>query len=757
LTCNTNNLTVNRATPTDADFTIGGTGTFTYDGNPKTVTVTPKEDKSNGTITVKYNGSTTAPSAAGEYTVTFDVAEGTNYNAANGFPAGTLTITIANFTIAPTLTLTADNTKLTYTWTASNPVADSYDIYWKAGNNLSAADVKTGTKITGARSGGSISGLTNGTTYSVLVTANKTGYNAIDSTVGTVTPIQANAAKPVISAQPQGGIFFKTGTLSVTASVTDGGTLTYQWYRNTSNSTYGGTAIAGATGSSYTLSDMGTYYYYVVITNTITNNGYGESKTAYITSDVAAVTVEQVLLAQWARTGNFGSQFFATAVDSSGNVYAAGEGILVKYDSSGTAQWTQKVTGKRSWFNAVAVDSSGNVYAAGCQDESGTYTYGPGVSAQGNGYNKNVVLVKYKSDGTALWATSVSAVGSTGATPYGNSQFNAVAVDSYGNVYAAGCQRESYTYTYGPGVSAQAQGNSLVDNVVLVKYKPDGTALWATSVSVVRNTEGTDPGFSEFNAVAVDSFGNVYAAGSQQGNSINGIIYTYSPGISAQGAYKYKNVVLVKYNSSGTAQWARTVSTGNDVSEFYAVAVDSSDNVYAAGYQKGKSTYTYSPGVSAQGTCNSTSTDYAGNVILVKYNSSGTAQWAQTVIAGDETSVFNAVAVDSSGNIYAAGKQGAFTDISYGMGVSAQGSGNMFFNVVLVKYNSSGTAQWARASISDGNSFRGSVFNTVVVDSSGNVYAAGSQDRTGTYTYGTGVSAQGTSTTSNPVLVKYRE
>jgi hypothetical protein len=93
-------LTVNRATPTASDFTIGGTGTFTYDGNPKTVTVTPKANKSNGTITVKYNGNTTAPSAIGEYTVTFDVAIGTNYNAANGFLAGTLTIEKATPTAA---------------------------------------------------------------------------------------------------------------------------------------------------------------------------------------------------------------------------------------------------------------------------------------------------------------------------------------------------------------------------------------------------------------------------------------------------------------------------------------------------------------------------------------------------------------------------------------------------------------------------------------------------------------------------------
>jgi len=91
-------LTIEKATPTAADYNISGTGSFTYDSYPKTVTITPKEGKSNGTITVKYNGSTTAPSAVDEYAVTFDVAIETNFNAANGFPAGYLTITVPTFT-----------------------------------------------------------------------------------------------------------------------------------------------------------------------------------------------------------------------------------------------------------------------------------------------------------------------------------------------------------------------------------------------------------------------------------------------------------------------------------------------------------------------------------------------------------------------------------------------------------------------------------------------------------------------------------
>jgi len=92
LTVNTDNLTVNKATPKATDYNISGIGAFNYDGSPKTVTIAPKEGKSNGNITVKYNGNTTAPSTANTYTVTFDVTETTDFIAVNGLSAGTLII-----------------------------------------------------------------------------------------------------------------------------------------------------------------------------------------------------------------------------------------------------------------------------------------------------------------------------------------------------------------------------------------------------------------------------------------------------------------------------------------------------------------------------------------------------------------------------------------------------------------------------------------------------------------------------------------
>ena len=61
-------------------------------GSVTPVSITPRTGKSDGEITIYYNGSTTLPTAVGTYTVTFDVAAAVGFNAAVGLAAGTLTI-----------------------------------------------------------------------------------------------------------------------------------------------------------------------------------------------------------------------------------------------------------------------------------------------------------------------------------------------------------------------------------------------------------------------------------------------------------------------------------------------------------------------------------------------------------------------------------------------------------------------------------------------------------------------------------------
>ncbi|WP_369355500.1 discoidin domain-containing protein, partial [Lysinibacillus capsici] len=110
-----------------------------------------------------------------------------------------------------------------------------------------------------------------------------------------------DADTPAIGTQPTGATVNQGATnptLSVGASVSDGGTLSYQWYSNTTNSTSGGTPISGATNATYAAptSTAGTMYYYVVVTNT--NSGVSGNPTAPVTSNVVGVTVNALVDAE---------------------------------------------------------------------------------------------------------------------------------------------------------------------------------------------------------------------------------------------------------------------------------------------------------------------------------------------------------------------------------------------------------------------------------------------------------------------------
>ena len=237
-----------------------------------------------------------------------------------------------------------------------------------------------------------------------------------------------------------------------------------------------------------------------------------------------------------------------------------------------------------------------------------------------------------------------------------------------------------------------------------------GIARWAKSVVAGTNS-------SAFSSVTRDSAGNIYAVGTIAGTES----YDFGNGVTVAGTASgsnVSNVVLVKYNSSGTAQWAKSVVAGADGSRFTSVILDSAGNIYTVGYIEGSGSYDFGNGATVAGR--------APGLVLVKYNSSGAAQWAKSVVAGTNNSSFYSVTLDSAGNIYAAGEIDGAGSYDFGNGVTVAGTctggSGGFGNVVLVKYNSSGNAQWAKSVVA-GTGRSG--FFSVTLDSSGNIYAIG--------------------------------
>ena len=488
--------------------------------------------------------------------------------------------------------------------------------------------------------------------------------------------------------------------------------------------------------------------------------------------------------AVWARTDlspATSALFNSTAVDVTGNVYAAGDlsgpgtldfgnrvtatgtfsgdnALLVKYDSSGTAQW-QRTIGTDSIgadFGSVALDSTGNVYVAGhLLGSSGALTLGNGIFVSKPATSNYVFLVKYDSSGTAQWAQTVT-LGD------GDSSFYSVTLDSSGAVRVAGEIDGPSTYDFGNGVTATgvftgAESQLPTPSALLVEYDSSGTAQWAHAVTAGYPS-------STFSSVAVDTEGNSYAAGSIAGTDTydfgNGVAITGTGGNGPIAGESVGSFALVKYDSSGIAQWARTSTAGPTAAGFNSVAVDPSGNVFAAGYiQEG--TFDFGNGVTAAGT--TVGGDFTGTagseyVLLVKYDSTGTAQWARTVNPGGSNSYLNSVAVDLSGNAYVAGAVHSTGIYDFGTGATlSTDDRDVGYYSALVKYDPSGVAQWVHSSSVMGST--ADVFTAITVDAAGTVYAAGYLGETGVVDFGSGVTAAGTHVATgsgwSPLLVKY--
>jgi hypothetical protein len=435
----------------------------------------------------------------------------------------------------------------------------------------------------------------------------------------------------------------------------------------------------------------------------------------------------------------FGNSIMAIGVNTEPGGSSA---VLVKYDSNGNAQWarTIKLVGTDAYsedskFNSIAVGSDG-IYAAGVITGTEPYYFSDTVFAAGTcDYDYNVVLVKYDLNGNALWAKSVTA-GTDG------SSFNSVAVGSDG-IYAVGQITGTGMYKFSDTtlpVAGQFAGGS---NIVLVKYDFDGNAQWAKSVA--RTGSAT---YSLYNSIAVGSDG-LYAAGYICGSNLGTFDFGNSTSLKTDLATKV-NVLLVKYDLDGNAQWARTEKTpwtghqeDNSIASYASVSVGN-DGIYAAGYISNDFLYDFGNSKTVSGTAGT-------NMVLVKYDSSGNAQWARSVMTGPNNSSFNSIAVGIDG-IYAAGA--IYGNGIYDFGASGKVSGSYGgSNIVLVKYDLSGNALWAK-SVS-GNT-HDSQFYSVTACNDG-IYAAGYIYGSSTYDFRNSVTVSSNWGFSNHALVvKYR-
>ena len=194
-----------------------------------------------------------------------------------------------------------------------------------------------------------------------------------------------------------------------------------------------------------------------------------ESSTSGGSNDLFILKYDSGGIKQW--TKQFDTTFIdgmtGITSDASGSVYATGftrgvldghtsiscgaceDFIVVKYDSSGTKQWTKQLgTSSTDYATGIATDSSGNVYVTG--STSG------GLDGNTSAGSSDLFVVKYDSSGTKQWTRQLGS--------YSSDVANGIATDSGGNVYVTG-------YTSG-GLDGNTSAGSA--DLFIVKYDTNG-------------------------------------------------------------------------------------------------------------------------------------------------------------------------------------------------------------------------------------------------------------------------------------------
>lgn len=267
------------------------------------------------------------------------------------------------------------------------------------------------------------------------------------------------------------------------------------------------------------------------------------------------------------------------AINSEDNVYIVGdtanfgEGdedvVLIKLNEKGGEDWKRTWGGKaldNGW--GMTVDSEDNLYLTGR-----TISFGKGCN--------DVILLKYSKSGDLLlnktWGRNMEDIGYD------------IVVDSNQNIYIVGYKSDFVSY------------NTIYD-MLIIKFDSSGNELWNVTFGKSSKDDGA-------RAIALDSQDNLYVTG-----------YTYSHSKSM-----YANLILLKYDSSGTLLWNKThgVSNKNEIGS--DIIIGSNDNVFITGYR-------------------------GSQAVLLKYNNNGDLIW-ESVKDGR----FYGIALGSDGMIYTCG------------------------------------------------------------------------------------------------------
>ncbi len=238
----------------------------------------------------------------------------------------------------------------------------------------------------------------------------------------------------------------------------------------------------------------------------------------------------------------------------------------------------------------------------------------------------------------------------------------------------------------------------------------DPTLAYSTYLGGSGGDQGT--------AIAVDSSGNAYIAGSTASANfpVSSTAFHHTNKAATAGGM---NVFVTKLTPGGgpSALAYSTYLGGSTNDQGAGIAVDKSGYAYVTGLSE-SSDFPVTSG--AFQTTNKAAGSYGPNAFVTKVNTTGSALAYSTFLGGDNYDFATAIAVDSTGNAYVTGFAGSLDfPVTKGAYSTMNGSGESVF---VTKVNGAGTGLDYSTFITGGSDDHST---SIAVSSGGNAFIAG--------------------------------
>ncbi len=387
------------------------------------------------------------------------------------------------------------------------------------------------------------------------------------------------------------------------------------------------------------------------------NQNYAQIPNCLWAMDVGSTDSENSVSINTDSAGNFyvAGGFSSPTIDfGSITLFNSGSNdiYLAKYSSDGNVIWANSYGGLNyEQCSNISLDNKGNIYITG-QFSSTNVLFGSIFLTYAGG--NDLFVAKLDSGGNVIWANSIGGQGSELGS--------GVAADTLGNVYVTGLF----------GSTSLAIGSSTLTNMgqndfLIVKYDQNGIPVWAKSTGGSNNEIGRN--------IVVDKNNNVNVTGEFDGASI---IFGSTTLINTGST----NIFLVQYDLNGNLNWAKSF-IGNNLDQINGVTVDSTGNIYVAGYFYGSISFDTITMSGWSGNC---------DVFLAKYDVNGNVVWAHSG-GGPDIDYCHNLYTDASGNCYLIGDARSAQLLFGALNINTVYPGTRDFFVV--KYDANGIALWA--------------------------------------------------------------